>query len=163
MTPPAPGRFSTVNCWPSAPDRPSARIRVATSVPPPAPNPTRIWTGFVGHSCAATAVTVAIVRAADRAMVRAIGIGSSLEAALSAASCQQKRASQRRQVGRLFFVLDRITQRSDSADLNLDGIAGFHPDRLGLTGVSDAGRRTGKKHVARFERHAFGEINERLG
>src|SRR5215472_17094461 len=27
-------------------------MRVATSVPPPAPNPTRIWTGLEGQSCA---------------------------------------------------------------------------------------------------------------
>jgi hypothetical protein len=44
----APGRFSTTTDWPSASVSFCARMRAATSVPPPAAKPTKILTGLSG-------------------------------------------------------------------------------------------------------------------
>src|SRR5512145_64599 len=52
IVPPAPGRFSTTNCWPRTSDSLSAMMRVTMSVPPPAPKPIRMRTGLFGQSWA---------------------------------------------------------------------------------------------------------------
>src|SRR5437899_852844 len=48
MVPPAPGLFSTTKRWPSTSPSGSATMRVATSVPPPAPKPTMMRIGRAG-------------------------------------------------------------------------------------------------------------------
>src|SRR4029077_4389062 len=52
---PAPGRFSTTNCWPSAPLHFAARMRASVSGLPPGARPTRTRTGFCGQACASAA------------------------------------------------------------------------------------------------------------
>ena len=49
---PAPGRFSTMNCWPSRSESDCAMIRATMSVGPPAGKPTITRTGRVGYSFA---------------------------------------------------------------------------------------------------------------
>ena len=44
----APGRFSTMNDWPSDALRSCATMRAMTSVGPPAAKPTTIFTGLAG-------------------------------------------------------------------------------------------------------------------
>ena len=67
----APGLFSTTNGWPIAAWYLSASMRAMMSVPPPAPAPTRMRTGFDGYVCAAAdAATAAIAHAAARRMIR---------------------------------------------------------------------------------------------
>ena len=48
-------------------------------------------------------------------------------------------------------------------DLDFASIARFHPDRLRFARVTDTGRRAGENDIAGLQRHAFGEIDERLG
>ena len=48
VLPPAPPTFSTTSCWPNVRDMCSARMRVTTSVGPPAANGTITLMGFVG-------------------------------------------------------------------------------------------------------------------
>src|SRR5580765_1188865 len=52
---PAPGRFSTTNCWPSAAVHFAASMRASVSGLPPGASPTRTRTGFCGHACAPAA------------------------------------------------------------------------------------------------------------
>src|SRR5262245_44201160 len=59
IAPPDPGLFSTRNGWPSTSDNFSATIRATTSVPPPAPNPTRMRTGLPGQISASAALICA--------------------------------------------------------------------------------------------------------
>src|SRR5271165_3880778 len=54
IVPPAPGLFSTTIDWPTTSESASPMMRLVTSVPPPAPNPTRMRIGRVGQSSAAT-------------------------------------------------------------------------------------------------------------
>src|SRR5262245_7226613 len=49
---PAPGLFSTTNCWPSRSDSRWPTSRASTSVGPPAGKPTTSRTGRVGYSSA---------------------------------------------------------------------------------------------------------------
>src|SRR4029079_1529202 len=73
MVPPAPGLFSTTMRWPSTSPKGSATMRVATSVPPPAPNPTMMRIGFDGQSSAAAGaayVAAAIAPAIARHRMR---------------------------------------------------------------------------------------------
>src|SRR5712691_909363 len=48
MLPPAPGRFSMMNCWPKRSDSHCAIRRAAMSGAPPAANPTKMRTGRAG-------------------------------------------------------------------------------------------------------------------
>src|SRR5262245_30413773 len=59
IAPPDPGLFSTRNGWPSTSDNFSATMRATTSVPPPAPNPTRMRTGLPGQFSALAALICA--------------------------------------------------------------------------------------------------------
>src|SRR6266705_5028709 len=52
---PAPGRFSTTNCWPSAPLSFAASMRARVSGLPPGARPTRTRTGFCGQADCASA------------------------------------------------------------------------------------------------------------
>jgi hypothetical protein len=54
--PPAPGRFSTMNCPPIRSETLPAISRVVTSAMPPAPKPTMMRTGLVGNCAAAAQV-----------------------------------------------------------------------------------------------------------
>src|SRR3954451_3505020 len=54
MLPPAPGRFSTKNCWPRIPLSFSATMRAGRSSTVPAPVATTIFTGLDGYGCAWT-------------------------------------------------------------------------------------------------------------
>jgi hypothetical protein len=45
---PAPGRFSTTNCWPSRSESHCPMIRATMSVAPPAAKPTMMRTGRAG-------------------------------------------------------------------------------------------------------------------
>src|SRR5689334_2670266 len=63
---------------------------------------------------------------------------------------------------RLLFVCDRIAQRTDPLNFHFGGVARLHPDRLRLACVADARRRAGEQDVARLERDAFGEIDQRF-
>jgi hypothetical protein len=45
---PAPGLFSTMNCWPSAPENFCANSRAGVSADAPAPKPMMIRTGWFG-------------------------------------------------------------------------------------------------------------------
>src|SRR5262245_13757833 len=49
---PAPGRFSTKNCWPSAVEKCCASTRPTMSVPPEGGDGTMMRTGRAGYSCA---------------------------------------------------------------------------------------------------------------
>src|SRR6267142_4510377 len=49
--PPAPGRFSTKNCWPTISESLAATCRAVKSSPPPGPTATTMRTGFVGYAC----------------------------------------------------------------------------------------------------------------
>jgi len=51
-SPPAPGRFSTITCEPSASLSRCAVKRAMKSEPPPGANGTMICTGFTGYFCA---------------------------------------------------------------------------------------------------------------
>src|SRR5882672_2749165 len=65
---PAPGRFSTTNCWPSAPVHFAASMRARVSGLPPGARPTRTRTGFCGQACARAAPgNVAAARPINRA------------------------------------------------------------------------------------------------
>src|SRR5262245_61392680 len=66
MLPDAPGRFSTITFWLRLFDRPSARMRAATSGVEPPGKPTTIFSGLVGQ-----AVVVA-ARAVDAARIGAL-------------------------------------------------------------------------------------------
>jgi hypothetical protein len=48
VVPPAPGKFSMMNCCPSVRDMCSPTMRPVTSAPPPGANGTMIVTGRVG-------------------------------------------------------------------------------------------------------------------
>src|SRR5690349_2078343 len=52
MLPPAPGRLSTITCWPSASLNRGLIARATISAPPPGENPTRSRNGFDGKSAA---------------------------------------------------------------------------------------------------------------
>src|SRR4051794_17850038 len=65
MTPAAPGRFSTMNCWCSRSPRCCARSRAMTSTPPPAATGTTILTGLSGYWARAGEAAAAANRAAS--------------------------------------------------------------------------------------------------
>src|SRR5262245_14297718 len=52
ILPPAPGRFSTTNCWPTRSDNHWPIRRAATSVVPAGANGTTMRTGRDGYACA---------------------------------------------------------------------------------------------------------------
>ena len=52
IEPEAPGRFSTMNCWPSAVVSSAARMRATWSVEPPGGKPTMNFTVFDGQAWA---------------------------------------------------------------------------------------------------------------
>src|SRR5688500_12468726 len=54
MSPPAPPRLSTTNCWPRYSDSLFENTRAVMSLPPPGANGTMTRTGFVGYFCAST-------------------------------------------------------------------------------------------------------------
>src|SRR3954452_9685727 len=56
MVPPAPGRFSTTNGWPSCSERRCVTVRAMMSVALPAVNGTMTCTRLVGHDCASAAL-----------------------------------------------------------------------------------------------------------
>jgi hypothetical protein len=56
---PAPGRFSTTNCWPSVLASRGEIKRARTSAVEPAPKPTMIRTGREGYCCARVENTIA--------------------------------------------------------------------------------------------------------
>src|SRR4051812_47760011 len=59
MLPPAPGRLSTITCWPSAALIGAATKRAMVSPPPPAEDPTMMRIGLVGYDCDHTVLTLA--------------------------------------------------------------------------------------------------------
>src|SRR4051812_48641389 len=52
IVPPAPGRLSTMNCWPIEAPRRAATKRAMKSFPPPGGKATTIFTGLTGYACA---------------------------------------------------------------------------------------------------------------
>ena len=68
MLPLAPGRFSTITCWPRRAASGSATTRALLSATPPGVKGTMMRTGLVGHSCA----PAALIRINQRKGVRAI-------------------------------------------------------------------------------------------
>src|ERR1041384_1283146 len=114
-------------------------MRATMSVPPPAPKPTSTRIGLsLGHSAAAgianpkATQTAAVARANPCFHIFCPRFSSLL-------------------------VFDRVAQRADLLNLDLDDVAGLHPDRLWLTRMADAGRRAGKQHVAGLQRHSLGQ------
>src|SRR5262249_45172455 len=61
VMPPPPPMSSTITCWPSASERPTARRRPAVSDALPAAKGTIMVTGRVGRPCADAAPAVAII------------------------------------------------------------------------------------------------------
>src|ERR671914_229996 len=55
---PAPGLFSTKNCWPNALEKCTTSTRATMSVPPPGGEGTTMRTVRVGDSCAAAAAAI---------------------------------------------------------------------------------------------------------
>src|SRR6478752_3956879 len=130
IVPPAPGRFSTMNCWPRASDSPSARMRVATSVPPPAPNPIKTWTGFDGQSCANAEGAAAVKNTAIAATIQvrftiALPCRRTSPRGASDMTIQGTRSVTALSTGTaLLFVLDWVAQYAHAFDLDLACIAG---------------------------------------
>ena len=54
------------------------------------------------------------------------------------------------------FIDDGVRQRADPFDLDLDGVAGLHPE-LRLARVADARGRAGRDDVASLQRHHLGD------
>jgi len=59
MLPAAPGRLSTITCWPNSSESFWAIGRAVVSVPPPTAKPTIMRTGLVGYSWAAAGAAAA--------------------------------------------------------------------------------------------------------
>jgi hypothetical protein len=55
---------------------------------------------------------------------------------------------------RLLLGRDQIDEDPDSLNVNLADVSRFHPDRVGLARMADAGGGTGKYDVARLQREA---------
>src|SRR6478672_2908751 len=78
MLPPAPGRLSTITCWPSTSVNFGPSRRATISAPPPGANPTRRRSGFVGKSAAETAgrpkQVAVMIKAAVRSSVAVLEV-----------------------------------------------------------------------------------------
>src|SRR5262249_25960119 len=84
--PPAPGRFSTTKDWPNMSFRRSARMRVSTSVEPPAGYGTTMRTGRSGQrpsSARAAVATIVPAAAIDVMKVRRVCMDDHLPTAMS--------------------------------------------------------------------------------
>src|SRR3954468_24624270 len=81
MLPPAPGRLSTITCWPSAALIGAATRRAMISPPPPAEDPTMMRIGLVGYACAhavpTLASTAAIAQIPELSLQNAVNIAES--------------------------------------------------------------------------------------
>src|SRR5262249_12872378 len=55
----------------------------------------------------------------------------------------------------LLLIIDWVDEQPDALDIDLADIARFHPYRIGLARVADAGRSAGKHDVPGLERHAL--------
>src|SRR5262245_16599200 len=78
MVPPAPGRFSTTNGWPSCSARRCVTVRAMMSVALPAVNGTITCTRLVGHDCASAVLETrhpasAATHIQDRLMATPLG------------------------------------------------------------------------------------------
>src|SRR5512142_1397911 len=147
MVPPVPVLFSTTTDCLSSSDRGCSMMLVTMSVPPPGPKTTstRIGRSF-GHSAAAGAAIASITPAAKATLAAAIKIRC-----MSASPFYLR-----------FFVFDRIAQSADALNLDLDRVASFHPYRLRFARMADARRRSCEQNVAGLERHALGQVDQRL-
>src|SRR5215472_7477701 len=77
---PAPGRFSTTNCWPRYSESFDAARRALMSTPPPGVKPTSTLAGRVGYCASAAAACSAHTRA--RRAIRALIVSGSEPGAL---------------------------------------------------------------------------------
>src|SRR5262245_63895206 len=156
VVPPAPTRFSTTTGWPRISESGCATMRAAMSVPPPAPKPSTMRIGCFGQSCAKRSkgcATIEMTNAASAALMAKV-MQPSFGICVDARVGRQPRS--------LLLVRDRIDEHADFLDVDLAGVATLH-EHGRLARETDAGRRTGDDDVARLERHALGDINERLG
>src|SRR5690242_14670424 len=79
MLPPAPGRLSTITCWPSAALIGAAMRRAIVSPPPPAEDPTMMRIGLVGYDWGYAGFT--LEKAAAVAQIAALSLQNGIDIA----------------------------------------------------------------------------------
>src|SRR5262249_46072500 len=152
MVPPAPGRLSMTMLCPRIDVRRCPIRRAITSAGPAGAKPTTILTGLLGNVCADAMPLAA--QATATMPLRNVGLASMAVAPDFIPKSTRERPSRSMRpkgIASRLLIHHAVAQRADAGNLDLEHVAGLHPQRR-IAAMTDPFRRAGGDHVARRKR-----------